>query len=378
MYIYFMIILFFIMIFNSAEIAFVASNKHVLKKIKERYKTYEIVYALLEKPEIYFSVILTGINLSIVSFSILASFKQNLLTSSILSTFLILLFGEIIPKTITLKKPEIFASFYAIPVKFLYYIFYPIIYVMRIMSHLFLKLLRIEEKDKDITKSEIEIILKKNFEEKILKKEEYLFLKKIISLSSKKIKDIMIPRTKIAAIEINEGVNGLFKLYCEKRFTKIPVYKDNIDNIIGIVNIREVIRERNKKLSDLIIKPLFLSEDKTCDEAIMELVKNDIKTAIIVDQFGGTAGFIKLDDIFINFLSETLIQEKQRKGTFILKGDTILNTIGINSDESISYYIINHIKKIPEEGEEFSIDDYEFKIIDATDREIRKVMIKIK
>ncbi len=378
MIILFILLLLLIMIFNSAEIAFVSSNRYVIKKIKDRHKVYEVLYSLLEKPEVYFSVILTGINLSIVSFSILNSFRQNILASSILSTILILLFGEIIPKTITLRKPEFFASFYAIPIKFLYYIFYPIIFTMRLLSHWFLKLLRIEEKDKDITKSEIELILRKNFEEKLLKKEEYLFLRKIISLSNRKVKDIMIPRTKIISVEINEGIDKLFEIYCKKRCTKIPVYKDNIDNIIGIVNVREAFRSKNTNLKDLLLMPVFISENKSCDEAILELLKNDTKTAIVVDEFGGTAGFIKLDDIFINFLSETFIHDKQQKGSFILKGDVILNTIGINSDETVSAYIIKHIKTIPEEGESFTIEDYEFKIIDATDREIRKVMVRKK
>jgi len=363
------------MTFNSAEISFVSSNKYVLKRLREKHKIYELVDNLVEHPEIYFPVILTGINLSIVIFSVIASFKGNIISSSIVSTIFILIFGEIIPKIVTLKKPEFFASIYAIPIKFLYYPFYPIIFIMKMFSHWLLRFLNIEESDKDITKSEIELILRKNFEDKILKKEEYIFLKKIISLSVRKVQDIMIPRTKIVAIDIREGVEGLFKLYCEKRFTKIPVYKENIDNIIGIVNVRDAFKKKDKKLEDLIMPALFISEEKTCDEVLIELLKEPNKTAIIVDEYGGTAGFVKLDDLFINFVSETIVEEKHTKGTYILKGDAKLNLLGIDTEETVSGYLIKHLKRIPEEGEEFNIEEYIFKIIDATDREIRKVMV---
>ena len=372
-----LIILLFIIFFNSSEIAFVSSNKLSLMREKDNGSIQRLTWRLYSTPEIYFSTVLVGINLSLVFFSVYMAERKSVLETTLLTTFIVLIFGEILPKVFTLKNPEKLAHIFSLPLYIFYYIFYPIIFLVKYPSFLFLKLMRVDVKEENISRTEIEVVLRENLVKGVMKKSEYAVLKNVISLSKKNVADVMIPRINIVSSDIREGRKGVIEVFRKHRFTRIPIYRENIDNILGIVNIREVFLYPDKDIQALIKPVRFVPEDKTCDVVLFELLYDANKAAIVIDEYGGTAGFITLDDIFTNLVGEVIDIKKELSGAFILKGDTRINALGIEDEEedTIAGYIIRHTGRIPIEGEEIDIGELRFKILDATDRKIKKVQV---
>jgi len=373
---FYIIILILIMFFNAAEIAYVSARRTFFLKKKSKSYVYRMARSIYNKPEIYFSVVLIGTNLMIVLFSILYAKSHSILMTSIVPTLAILFIGEVIPKTITLKFPERLTLIFSLPIKILYILFYPLHIVVKYISEGLLRIFRFRIEPEVLNKAEIEVAMKENVIKGIMKKEEYSILKNVLSLSKMDISEVMVPRIDIVASDINEGIEGVFESFRKRRFSRIPIYKDSIDNIIGIVHIRELLNG-NKEGLDKFLKPVkFISENKTCEKALYELLSDINRAAIVIDEYGGTTGFVTVDDIFLGIMGSSIDYDLGFEGALILKGEVKVKSIGIESSEdTVAGYIIQKIGRIPNEGEEIVIDKYKFRILDASDRKIKKVQV---
>jgi len=364
------------MFFNAAEIAYVSARRSFFLKKKSKSYIYRMAQSIYNKPEIYFSVVLVGTNLMVVLFSILYAKSHSILMTSIVPTLAILFIGEVIPKTITLKFPERLTLIFSLPIKILYVFFYPLHIVVKYVSEGFLRVFRFRIKSEVLNKAEIEVAMKENVIKGIMKKEEYSILKNVLSLSKMDVSEVMVPRIDIVASDINEGIRGVFEVFEKRRFSRIPIYKDSIDNIIGIVYIRELFKGNEEGL-DKFLKPVkFISENKTCEKALYELLSDINRAAIVIDEYGGTTGFVTVDDIFLGIMGSSIDYDLGFEGALILKGEVKVKSIGIESaEDTVAGYIIQKIGRIPNEGEEIVIGKYKFRILDASDRKIKKVQV---
>ncbi|UCH93370.1 MAG: HlyC/CorC family transporter, partial [Candidatus Aminicenantes bacterium] len=343
----FILLIFFSAFFSSAETSLLSLNKIKLHlRAKKKNRKALLLTKILGKPEEFFSTILIGNNfvnvgaasISTVLFTrLLVSNEQLiLLTSTLATTIIILLFAEIIPKSYAFRYNEKISYFYAYPIKFFTYLFYPFVKITTFISNLFFKKEGTPIEEKELTMEEIKHFLASQSKLSRYNPESLRMVKEIIDIAEKDIKSIMTPRLNIIALEENAGIDEFKKIISGKEITKIPVYKDNLDNITGIIHTDDVLATlltmtagidfSRLNLKELTRSPIFISEYSPLNFVVKQFKKHKLNIAVIVDEYGSTIGLLTLNDIFREILGEIKIQQppikKTGKNTYLIKGNT--------------------------------------------------------
>jgi CBS domain containing-hemolysin-like protein len=289
--------------FAGSETAFITTSKIRLELwIRNRLSAALFAQKYFRHPEIYLSTTLVGNNIANILASsyatvLLIQYIDETLAWAII-TLTILTFGEIVPKVLFRTHAHSLILKVVYLIRLFHIILNPIIFIAEKISSNILQLLKISRED-DINlfhKRDIEVLLREAKLSGVVDEDEHKIITRVLSLPEKLVREAMIPRTLIQAIEDTAGLNGLRQLMIQTGNTKIPVYKDTIDNIIGVVFFFDLL-SKPKSLKQ-IIKPItFTPENKKCNELLREFRQTNTSIAIVIDEYGGTAGIITTEDL---------------------------------------------------------------------------------
>ena len=399
---------------SGSEVAFFSLSKTDLKKISSsNIKNIKLIALLRSKPRRLLATLLVSnnfINISIVL--LLASFGQlfdfyflpswlNFVIEVGFITALILLFGEILPKVYANRKPISFSKKMAFPVQFLdKYLFFFITIPMSKMTKFIQDKLVFKKPNLSVDKLSDAFDLTDKNE---TSSEEKKILKGIISFGSTEVKQVMKPRIDVFSVSKTMSYNELIKQVRENRYSRIPVFDETIDNVAGVIYLKDLFPHLNKQSFDwttLIREPYFIPENKKLDDLLKEFQKLKNHMAIVVDEYGGNSGIITLNDVVeeivgeINdeFNQDDIIYNKIDDNTFVFEGKVNLTDLyrilkikdnklfeNIKGDsETLGGFLLEQIGFFPKKNFKLKLKGIEFKVVEVNRKRIKNVMVIIK
>lgn len=315
-------------------------------------------------------------------------------------TILILIFGEISPKTLATIHADKLALAYSGIISFLMKILTPVIYIINALSLIFLKLLRVNPKagNKAMTEEELRTIVDVGHETGVIESEEREMINNVFDFTDSEAKEIMVPRIDMTFVPVNATYQELLDIFRKTKYTRLPVYEDTNDNVIGILNVKDLLLVEN--LSDLSIRaimrePFFTYEHKKTAELLRQMQTSSINIAIVLNEYGTTAGLITLEDLLEEIVGEIhdeydANEEEDicalNEHEFIVLGSMNLEdlcaslNLSMESEDydSIGGYILEHLDHLPEEGEAITTQEGTILRVEKMDKNrIEKVYLKI-
>jgi len=399
--------------FSGMEIAFISANRFKLEVERKKGNTSaNIVSGFLERPSRFISALLVGNNIALVVYGILmASVLEPLLRpitesgmlilllQTIIATLIVLVTAEFIPKAFFRLNPNRMLTLFAIPAKVMTTLLYPIVWVIDRFSNKLLSALfkmRVNEEKISFGRGDLDQFVNEfsiNGTEEDNVENEVRIFRNALAFSELKVRECMVPRTEIEAMDINSDVEELRKRLIETGYSKMLIYRDEIDNIIGYVHSFELFQ--HPKNIHSIIRPISLVPESTkAKDLLKQFAQQHRSVAVVLNEFGGTAGMITLEDIIEEIFgdfddehdTEDLLEEQLSEKVFRLSGrhDVAYLNEKLNLDipESEDYgtlagFIITHHQSIPQEGEEISIDHFDFAIDKMDSTRIEEVTLRI-
>ena len=394
--------------FSGIEIAFVSSNRLKLELDKSSGSFVSRILSIFSKDESNFiATMLVGNNIALVIFSIsmtellapsldfITSDLLLLLIQTVVSTVIVLISAEFIPKVIFRINPNYMLKFFSIPLVLFYFFLYPIVFFMLFISRFFLKYifrLKTEQVNQVFSKVDLDEYLDsltQNMENEEILNSEVEMLQNVLELSNIKVRECMVPRTDMTAINIRSTTSELRSLFIETKFTKIPVFKDNIDNIIGYVHSSDLFKKPLTIKSIMLPIPI-VTESLAANEMLHTFINKNKSIALVVDEFGGTSGLVTIEDVTEEIVGEIedehdkddIIDEKISDNEFLFSSrmevDQINNKYNLNLPESEEYetiagFLLTLHEDIPEKDEEIEFDDKLF-IVDSVDEKSIKII----
>ena len=303
--------------FSSAETAFTTANKIRIRTLAEGgSKQAARVLTIIGNMHKMLSAILIGNNIVNISASSLATTLAIQLFGSVgagiatgILTVLILIFGEISPKTIATIHADRIALVYASSIYALMYVLTPFIFIINKLSMGFLKLLRVNPNPQkaDMTEEEFKTIVDVSHEAGVLENKEHKMINNMFDFGDSQAKEIMIPRIDMAFAKADSTYDELIAIFQKDKFTRFPVYEDSTDNVIGIINMKDLLMCEDVadfSVRSLMRDPYFTYEHKNISELLFEMQKNSINFAIVLDEYGVTAGMITMEDLLEEIVGE--------------------------------------------------------------------------
>ena len=376
------ILLFLSAFFSSAETALTTVNRIRIRTLAEAGDKKAITLTrVIEDQGKMLSAILIGNNIVNLSASSLATtFTIHVFDSRAVGiatgilTLVILVFGEITPKTLSTIYSEQIALRYAAPIYYMMVILTPVIFLVNKMSLGFLLLLRIDpnKKQEAITEDELRTIVEVSHEEGVIESEEKKMITNVFDFGDSLAKDIMVPRIDMVFVDVNLTYDELLELYEEERFTRMPVYEDSTDNVIGIINMKDLLLLEDKEkfcVRDYLRQPLYTYEFKRTSELMVEMRKTFNNIVIVLDEYGATAGLITLEDMLEEIVGEIRDEYDEDEedsfkeigpGEYLVEGSLKLDDLNDRLDldfesedyDSIGGLVIGLLDHLPEAGEE--------------------------
>ena len=304
----------FIAILASAESSFIAVNKIRIRSLMEKGDSRaKAVQKLLDEHDKLFSaVILSGNLFTILATSIgtvlaLRYFGEDgIIIATIIMTFLTVVFGELAPKTFAVTYSEKVSLLLAKPVAFYIRLISPLVWIFKVTSNLIIRMLGGKKKSVSpfVTEEEIKTMINIGEEEGTLEEEEKQMLHKVFAFGDKVVTEAMVPRTEIVSIPDDSTVGDALKLVLEEGYSRYPVIKENIDSVTGILYVKDIVKqmaqgkiENYTPITEIVREAYYIPENKMVTELLDEMQKNKFQIAIVMDEYGGTAGLITLEDI---------------------------------------------------------------------------------
>lgn len=367
--------------FSSAETSMTTVNKIRIQSLSEegdaRAKT---LLKVIEDSGKLLSTILIGNNVVNLSASSLATtLTMRLFGNAAVSistgiiTLLVLIFGEITPKTLASVHGEGLALAYAKPIYILMTIMTPVIFLMNHISGGVLRLLGTDPhaKSSTITEHELRTLVNVGHEEGVIKTEERQMINNVFDFDDSRAEDIMVPRIDVTFADINSTYEDLIRLFREDKHTRFPVYKDSTDNIVGIANIKDLLLcdKEDFSLKKILREPYFTYEYKKTSELLMEMKENSVSFAIVLDEYGATSGIITLENLveeIVGDIHDEYEDQEEEEIKEIIPGreyvavgsarlddlnETLRLDLSSEDYDSIGGYMIEQLDRFPEEGE---------------------------
>lgn len=362
--------------FSSAETALVGVSKMKIRSLAEDgNKRAQVVLKIFSQESKMLSAILIGNNLVNTFMASIASMiaynfgGYAVSIATFIITFLILVFGEITPKTLATKYSEKLSLTYAPIILFLMRVLTPIIWFINLFSDLILRLFGVkgQEKGQAITESELHTIIDVSHEEGVIEAEEREMIKNVFDFTDAKAREIMVPRVHVTAIDKNATYDEIIDTYRADRFTRMPVYEETVDNVIGIINMKDLLLydpTKPFKIEEYLRKPYFTVETKSIAELFDEMQKDQYNMTIVLDEYGELSGILTVEDIVEEIVGnvqdeyDTNENDNVRKigdRTWLVKGYLSLNDLNdilhldLNSEEfdSVGGLIIEKLGQLP-------------------------------
>ncbi len=388
-------------VFSSAEIALITANKLQINVwIKQKYKLSSLAKLILDQKSIYLIVCLIGTNLANIlasSFATAWLIQLNIIDTKLIFlpiAAVILLFGEILPKTIIKEYSNVMLMYLAPILWISYFLFFPLVVLLNIFNLSKRKLFLQRKKDiLNAKRKEIESVFDQNDETDTMEPNEKEIITNIFEYSKMTVQEAMTPRTEVSAISINNSLDEAAHKFIDSGHSKLPVYKDKIDNIIGIIYIYDLY-SKPKSLENIIKKVMFVPFSKLISNLLQDFKDKNESIAIVLDEHGGTAGLISSEDVFEELFGDfedefdydEIEISNNKDGSFHINGkleyhifnDKFGNLIPEGDYETISGYIINSIGRIPNKNEHLFLPIGQVIITKASIRRIEQIQIYLK
>ena len=381
-----------------------AAGKGLIDRILKLFSHHEDIFISSMLVGNNIVLVVYGITISIIINPILNSWFHNealiLITNTLISTTLVLIVGEFLPKTVFRINPNIMIRFFAFPLYLIYWILYPVTLLVSGISKGLMKIFGIEDTDKKqgLTIEELDTFLQDqidNLPDKRRIENEVKIFSNAIDFKDTQISECMIPRNEIVAISIDEmNREDLIKKFISTGLSKIVVYKEDIDDVLGYIHISELFNvnaELKKKLKPVIFTPETMLANK-----MMRRMLNEKKSmAIVVDEYGGTAGLVTLEDLVEEIFGEIedehdrnkILMKEVGEGIYDVSGraeiENINDKFGLNLDEDEDYetiggFVLNNSGVLPEVGYSFEKEGYKFTVVKMSAARIELVRIERK
>ncbi|WP_345948740.1 MULTISPECIES: hemolysin family protein [unclassified Mucilaginibacter] len=316
-------------------------------------------------------------------------------------TILHIVFGELAPKTLAIQRSVRTAMTVSYPLRFFFVVFRPAIWVLNSFANFILKLFGVTAVHGDEShhsSEELQYLLEQGKESGALDSNEHELIKNVFDFNERVVKNIMVPRTKISGIDISSSPQDLLDCLVTEGYSRMPVYDDTVDKIIGIVHAKDILpllaRKIDFELKDIIRKPYFIPETKKINDLMAELQQKRIQIAIVLDEFGGTAGMVTLEDIVEELVGEIQDEFDEEKPIVDKVNDRefIVNAVASIYDvnehlphdlpedgdfDTVSGWVSEIFGKIPEVGEQRESNGYNITVLKKSDQNIESVKLEL-
>ena len=385
--------------FSSAETAYTTINRIRLRTLIEEGNTAaKRVERIIHNPGKMLSAILIGNNIvNLSASSLMTIFSTNVFGSRSVGaatgvlTLLVLIFGEISPKTMASVHAERIALLYSVPVSALIWLLTPVIFIVNFLSRGLMLLLRIDpdKKNGNFTTNELRTIMEVSHEEGVLENEEKVMINNVFDFGDTQAKDIMIPRADMVFANIDDSYDDLLEIFKKEMFTRLPVYENTTDNVIGIINMKDLLLHEGPKedfhIRNILREAHFTYEYKKISELMLEMKDYSVNFTIVLDEYGSTAGLITFEDLLEEIVGEIrdeydsaeeeLIQQVG-PNEYIIEGsmklDDINDALELSLDsedyDSIGGLIIELLDHLPQVGESVTTAGGIRLVVDSLDK----------
>ena len=393
--------------FSGSETGMMAANKIKLRNLSKKSKTSaKRALNLLKRPDQLVSAILVGNNFAnilasaIVTIIMLKYFGGNVLLGSIILTIVILIFSEITPKTMATIKPESFATRSSFILNILIYVFKPIIFFTNFLSRLILRLFKLDAKDAtlndNLNTEELKTLLEESGD--LIPNQYRKMLSSVLGMEGLVVEDIMIPTSEIIGININEDYENATKIIESTEYTRLPVFEDSIDNMIGILHLKdshsflENFNKNNKSYETMLQKTYFVSQSTLLMKQLREFLANNQSLGLVVDEYGEIEGLISVEDIFKEITGkfggdkEELEKEfiKLKDGSILTDGNSKIRelnnylnwAIPEDNAKTINGLVTQYLDQIPQANLCIEVENYRFEVLELDENFISKIKIK--
>ena len=402
--------------FSGSEIAFVAANRlRVEVQARRGGLVGRIVHGFLETPTTFLTTTLVGNNIALVVYSTLMAFYLSaplhhfyaqsvglnaaslemavLSTQTVVASIIVLLVGEILPKSIMREIADRVVFVLALPLRATYYLLLPLVKLAGGTSSLLVRLLRADAAPfSQFPRRDFELLIEKSRESGALEldEEETEILSNVFDLYTMRVKESMTPRTDIVAVDENTALETLRQRCIETGYSKLPVYRENIDNIVGIAFAYDLFEEP-ETLQEMMRPAKFVPESKPAKDLLQDFLRTNSSIAIVIDEYGGTAGLVTREDLLEElvgdiqdeFDSEDAVMRQVDTYTYLVSGRAEIDELEERFSlelpegdyETVAGYLLEHIGAIPATQEEYEFDGFQFIILQATAHRIDLVRI---
>jgi CBS domain containing-hemolysin-like protein len=386
--------------FSSAETAlFSISQTRARHLAKEKDRTYQLIKRMKDDPHRLLTTILIGNNVvnvaasaiaTALTINLFANYAVGLATG--VMTFLILVFGEVIPKSFATRNNVLIARLTIFPIYWMSLLFYPIILFLNFIPRITGKM----SKTPSATEEELITFVEAVEEQGVIKEEEREMIHNVFELDDTSASEIMTPRADMFVVDANEPLD--FKAIADSGFTRIPVIDDDIDHVIGILNIKDIFMHQATSDAPVDVRaimrpPYFVPENKKLDRMLHQFKARKNHMAIIVDEYGGVSGLITLEDALEELVGEIrdetdkeephIVRRKPREWVVLGKSeiDEVNHKIGMPIPDSKEYdtfsgFILDTIGRIPEEDEVFTIAGYKVVVLEMDGNRIKRYLVQ--
>jgi CBS domain containing-hemolysin-like protein len=410
------IALIFSAFFSGMEIAFVSSNKLKIEVDKNKDLLPAKILSLFVRRQSHFvAALLLGNNIALVIYGIYSVQLLNkpllsilpegpgtevllLILQTILSTLVILIFAEFIPKILFRINSNKILSFFAVPVYIIYVLIYPVVLLFIGLSELLLRVVfrvKVSRPDYSFSAVDLDYYLKESASALPDEREDFQeiqMIQNVRDLNNIKLRECMVPRNEILAINSTESIENLRSFFIESGHSKVPVYQDSIDNIIGYTHLYDLFR-KPATISEILKPVMIVPETMPANKLLNLFIAERKSVALVVDEFGGTAGMLTIEDVIEEIFGEIedefdveeLVDQQIDEDKFLLSGrleiDYLNEKYGLNLPKTDDYetlagYILYHHENIPVVNDEITIEGFLFTIVQATDTRIEQVLLR--
>ena len=400
--------------FSGMEIAFVSSNKLKLEIDKKKSRTFNyIIDVFLHRPGQYITTILVGNNIALVVYSLNMSLLLNaiakhyglqvndgsIVLETIISTIIIIFTAEFMPKALVRSNPNFYMHAFAVPLYAIYLILYPIVKLSTWISIVLLRLaglkIRRNHDIKGFDRVDLAHLLEEASENEpdSETESEIKLFQNALDFSDLRVRDCMVPRVDIEAVEIDESIPEITKRFVDTNYSRILVYEGSIDNIIGYVNTKSLFR-MPKSIREVLMEVDFVPESLPAQKLLTTLIKKRRSVAVVIDEFGGTAGLVSMEDILEEIFGEIedehdlpdMVEKKVGEGEYVLscrlEVDYLNEKYDLGIPESEEYdtlagYILYNYEGLPAQGETLRIDNKEIHILRKSSSKLELARVKV-
>ena len=408
------VILFFLSLgcaafFCSAETAFIGIQKLRLQHlIQSGHPSAKKVAKIVGQPEKFLATVLLGINFfetavatlgTIIALSLIRDENWAVAIATIVITIVTLVFAELIPKSLAVRYGERLALRYVKPLEIISAVLYPLVYILNRIGIRFTKLVGESEIPKPtISEEEFRTAINIGEAEGVVEGNEAEMLHKVFEFTDRPVSKTMVPRTEIAWVEQGTKISDFLNLYTQGRYSRFPVYKDNTDNVVGILHAKDVLLKltsesdsRDSVIDDLVRPAYFVPESKRLGELLAEMRDGGHHAAIVVDEFGGIAGMVTLGQLTEEIVGDIHDELTDQEKDFIVTSDSTFQLDGgfrieeANEElelslprgdyETVAGFILSHLGRVPRQGEHFKYQNLKFVITEMRGMKIEKVIV---